>query len=182
MLKITSLKLDYTGENNVFIQQVSSSPGGCKNHISSTPKFMFCCLQYIAGLPISVLCKHYLHIQLESFEYYSYFAKITTRKPKIGKLTNVTELYPFLQSKKWYMLLKGILWSCDLLVKTINQSPKGSKTSFSFQRITRYVWYCKEKLVLISYWGECCFNLEFSQCIVNMSPWLGRMGNHSSCF
>ena len=31
---------------------------------------------------------------------YSYFAKIMTRKPKIGNLTNMTELYPFLESKK----------------------------------------------------------------------------------
>ena len=30
------------------------------------------------------------------------------------------ELYPFLESKKWYLLFKGILWSHDLLVKTIN--------------------------------------------------------------
>ena len=30
----------------------------------------------------------------------SYFAKIMTRKPKIGNLTKVTELYPFLESKK----------------------------------------------------------------------------------
>ena len=35
----------------------------------------------------------------------------------------MTELYPFLESKEWHL---GILWSCDLLVKTINtlaQSP-----------------------------------------------------------
>ena len=44
----------------------------------------------------------------------SYFAKIMTRKPKIGNLTNMTELCPFLESKK------KILWSLDLLVKTIN--------------------------------------------------------------
>ena len=30
----------------------------------------------------------------------SYFAKIMTRKPKIGNSTKVTELYPFLESKK----------------------------------------------------------------------------------
>ena len=34
-----------------------------------------------------------------------------TRKPKIGNLTNMTELYLFLESKKWY--LKGLLWSHD---------------------------------------------------------------------
>ena len=38
---------------------------------------------------------------------YSYFAKIMTGKPKIGILTNMTELYPFLESKKWYLLLRG---------------------------------------------------------------------------
>ena len=50
---------------------------------------------------------------------FSYFAKIKTRKPKIGNLTNMTELYPFLESKKWHL---RILWSRDLLVKTINWS------------------------------------------------------------
>ena len=40
----------------------------------------------------------------------SYLAKIMNRKPKTGYLTNMTELYPFLESKKWYLLFKGILW------------------------------------------------------------------------
>ena len=40
---------------------------------------------------------------------YSYFAKIMTRKPKIVNLTNMTELYPFLESKKWHLL-------CDFVV------------------------------------------------------------------
>ena len=40
---------------------------------------------------------------------YSYSAKIMTRKSQIGNLTNVTELYPFLESKKWYLLFEGIL-------------------------------------------------------------------------
>ena len=35
-------------------------------------------------------------------------------------MTKVTDLYPFLESKKWYLLFMGILWSHDLLVKTIN--------------------------------------------------------------
>ena len=43
----------------------------------------------------------------------SYFATILTRKPKIGNLTNMTELYLFLESKKWYLLFKGLLWSHD---------------------------------------------------------------------
>ena len=30
-----------------------------------------------------------------------------TRKPKIGNLTNMTEPYPFLESKKWYLLFRG---------------------------------------------------------------------------
>ena len=30
---------------------------------------------------------------------YNYFVKIKTRKPKIGKLTNMSELCPFLESK-----------------------------------------------------------------------------------
>ena len=35
-------------------------------------------------------------------------------KPKIGNLTNMTELYPFLESNKWHLLFKGILWWSDL--------------------------------------------------------------------
>ena len=43
---------------------------------------------------------------LEILKYfnYSYFAKLMTRKPQIGNLTNMTELYPFLELKKWYLL------------------------------------------------------------------------------
>ena len=44
-----------------------------------------------------------------------------TGKPKIGNLTNMTELYPFLESKKWFLVFKVILWSRDLLVKTLIQ-------------------------------------------------------------
>ena len=51
---------------------------------------------------------------------YSYFTKIMTEKPEIGNLTNMTKLYPFLESKKWYLLFNWILWSHDLLVKTLN--------------------------------------------------------------
>ena len=59
-------------------------------------------------------------LEILKFLNYSFFAKIMTRKPKIGILTNMTELYPLLESKKWYLLFNGILWSRDLLVKTIN--------------------------------------------------------------
>ena len=44
-----------------------------------------------------------------------------TGKPKTGNLTNMTELYPFLESKKWFLVFKVILWSRDLLVKTLIQ-------------------------------------------------------------
>ena len=40
-------------------------------------------------------------------------------KPKIDKLTNSTQLYPSLESKKSWLLFRGDLWSRDLLVKTI---------------------------------------------------------------
>ena len=40
-----------------------------------------------------------------NFFNHSYFAKSMTRKPKIGNLTNVTELYPFLESEKWICYL-----------------------------------------------------------------------------
>ena len=62
------------------------------------------------------LIQHHLPIQnsLWFWKYWlncSYFVKIMTRKPKIGYLTNMIELYPFLESKKWYILFKWILWS-----------------------------------------------------------------------
>ena len=66
------------------------------------------------------LTKLSLILETLKFLNYSYFTKIMTRKPKIGKLANMTKLYPFLESKKWYLLFKKILWSCDLLVKTTN--------------------------------------------------------------
>ena len=50
-----------------------------------------------------------LILEILKFLNYSFFAKIMTRKPNIGNLTNMTELYPFLESKKWYLLFKGIL-------------------------------------------------------------------------
>ena len=46
-------------------------------------------------------------LEILNFLNYSYFAKIVTRKPTIGNLTNMTELYPFLESKKWHLLLRG---------------------------------------------------------------------------
>ena len=55
-----------------------------------------------------------LILEILNFLTYSYFVKIMTRKPKTGKLTKMTELYPFLESKKWYLLFKGLLWSCDV--------------------------------------------------------------------
>ena len=41
-----------------------------------------------------------LILEILKFLNYSYFDKIMTRKQKIGNLTKVTELYPFLESKK----------------------------------------------------------------------------------
>ena len=55
-----------------------------------------------------------LILEILNFLTYSYFVKIMTRKPKTGKLTKMAELYPFLESKKWYLLFKGLLWSCDV--------------------------------------------------------------------
>ena len=49
--------------------------------------------------------KSIIILEILKFLNYSYFAKIMTRKPKIGNFTKVTELYdPFLESKKWYLL------------------------------------------------------------------------------
>ena len=47
-----------------------------------------------------------LILEILKFLSYTYFAKIVTRKPNIGNLTKVMELYPFLKSKKWYLLFK----------------------------------------------------------------------------
>ena len=46
------------------------------------------------------------------------FSKFRGIKPKIDKVTNSTQLYPSLESKKSWLLFKGDLWSRDLLVKT----------------------------------------------------------------
>ena len=51
----------------------------------------------------------WMALEILSFLNYIYFAKVMSRKPNIGNLTNMTELYPFLESKKWYLLFKGIL-------------------------------------------------------------------------
>ena len=59
-------------------------------------------------------------IQISQFLNYHYFSKIRGIKPKIDKLTNSTQLYPSLESKKSWLLLRGDLWSRDLLVKTIS--------------------------------------------------------------
>ena len=49
---------------------------------------------------------------------YHNFSKFRGIKPKIDKLTNSTQLYPSLESKKSWLLFKGDLWLRDLLVKT----------------------------------------------------------------
>ena len=54
--------------------------------------------------------------QLQIWKYWNFWTT-TTRNPKIGNLTNMTELYPFLESKKLHLLFKGILWSCDITWK-----------------------------------------------------------------
>ena len=54
-----------------------------------------------------------LTLEILRFLNHSYFVKIITREPKIGNLTNMTGLYPFLETKKRYLLFKGILWSRD---------------------------------------------------------------------
>ena len=48
---------------------------------------------------------------------YMYFAKMITRKPKNDNLTNITKLYPLLESKQWHLLLKRTLWWCDITWK-----------------------------------------------------------------
>ena len=57
----------------------------------------------------------YQTIQNSQFFNYHYFSKIRDIKPKIDKLTNSTQLYPSLESKKLWLLFKGDLWSRDLL-------------------------------------------------------------------
>ena len=64
----------------------------------------------------------FIILEILKFLKYSYFAKIRKiRKPKIGNLTNVTELYPFLESKKWftsvtsYTIVSGVLRDQNLI-------------------------------------------------------------------
>ena len=55
----------------------------------------------------SNMAASYKTLEILKFLNCSYFAKIMTRKPKIGNLTNMAKLYdPFLESKKWYLLLR----------------------------------------------------------------------------
>ena len=42
----------------------------------------------------------FIILEILKFLSCSYSAKIMTRNPEIGNLTNMTELYPFLESKK----------------------------------------------------------------------------------
>ena len=53
-----------------------------------------------------------LSLILEILKYFNYgcFAESMTRKPKIGNLTNMTEIYPFLVSKMWHLL--GFVVTC----------------------------------------------------------------------
>ena len=46
---------------------------------------------------------------------YHHFSKIRSIKPKFGKLTNSTQLYPSLGSKMPWLLFRGDLWPRDLL-------------------------------------------------------------------
>ena len=46
-------------------------------------------------------------LEILKFLSYSYLVKIMTGKPKTGKLTNMTELYPFLESKKVVSAFQG---------------------------------------------------------------------------
>ena len=51
----------------------------------------------------------FIILEIVKFLNYSYFAKIMMRKPNIVNLTNMTELYPFLESEKWYLLFKDFV-------------------------------------------------------------------------
>ena len=53
------------------------------------------------------------------WKYWNFWITATLPKLWLENLTNMTELYPFLESKKWYLLFKGILWWRELLVKKI---------------------------------------------------------------
>ena len=89
----------------------------------------------------------------------SYFTKIMTRKPKNGNLTKVTE--PFLESKKWYLLFKGILWSRDLLVKTIkaHELESNVEKSFLFAPLTQSAsFWCFSDMI---YGNELVLDLWF---------------------
>ena len=120
-----------------------------------------------------------VHITLK-FLNDSYFAGIMSRKPKIGNLTKVTELYPFLESK-----FKGNLWWCLMAMKSHeNQEFKpftviwasfffcwwqilpGMVRIFQSQYELQYSESCLGSLV-----GN-CFPIEgFAYCAIWTPPW-----------
>ena len=58
---------------------------------------------YGAAMLDDMLCPYKLSLILEILKFFncSYFAKTMTRKPKIGNMTNMIELYAFLECIKW---------------------------------------------------------------------------------
>ena len=81
--------------------------------VAMIQKFQYFITEFCMGWPCWMTW-HVLILEILTFLNYSYFAKTMSGKPKISSFTKVTKLYLFLESKKWYLLLKGILWSQDL--------------------------------------------------------------------
>ena len=83
-----------------------------------------------------------LILETLNFLNYSYFAKIMTKKPK--NLTKVTELYPFLESRKWLLLLKGF---CGDVTSHENQEFRCVGTIRNFLFFPTHCWDAELKLV-----------------------------------
>ena len=95
-------------------------------------------------------------------------------------LTNVTELYPSLDSKKWYLLFKGILWSHDLLVKTINFGGcLHPDTIVTFQKSAFPSWLqMVHKTPLCRTWGLFLLETQWQHVLFHKNGYLLCMSLH----
>ena len=106
-----------------------------------------------------------LILEILKFLNYSYFAKIMNRKPNIGKLTKVTELYPFLESTKawrhmktknsWFQGEARMWWSCR--PRGIQGHALWERFKFTLSQMPRDMFYCISS-------GNCFSSFLYSYC------------------
>ena len=70
---------------------------------------------------------------------YSYFGRIMTRKPKIGNLAKVTELYPLLESKSSICYLRGFFVVTWRHMETKNRVLKWWRQKNNFSEIMGFI-------------------------------------------